>query len=161
MLLEMIVIRNNRGFTLFEVLIVIALIAVVSALAAPNIVKWRRAAQLRGAAENLKGDLGLAKLKAIQESGTVSVIFSADRYRMFVDNNRDWSPDTSNSLLRDRPLPPGVTIDLGQTGFSSAGDQTRFFARGTTLNGSVLLVNGNGDQKKITVSELGRITVNK
>ncbi len=158
--MEMTAIRKNSGFTLVEALIVIALIAVVSALAAPSIIKWRRAARLRGAVENLKGDLELAKLKAIQESGTVSVIFSADRYQVFVDNNKDWSPDTTESMLRQRSLPPGVSIDLDQTSFGSMDDQTRFYARGTSVNGSVYLVNKDGNQKKITVSELGRIIIN-
>ena len=151
--------QNRSGFTLFEALIVIALIAVVSAVAAPNIIKWRRAARLRGAAENLKGDLELAKLKAIRESGAVSVVFFTDRYRVFVDNDQDWNPDTSDSMMRERSLPPGVGIDLDQTSFGSMGDKTRFYARGTTSNGSVRMVNGDGDQKKITVSELGRIVI--
>ena len=156
----MIAIRNNNGFTIVEALVVIALVAVVAALAAPNIVKWRRAAQLRGAAENLKGDLELAKLKAIQESGTVSVLFSAGDYRMFMDNNRDGIPDpTGNSTFRQRSLPPGVTIDLEQTAFGSPSDNARFYAGGTARPGHVQLVNGDGDQKKVTVSNFGRITV--
>jgi len=155
----MIAIRKNSGFTLVEALVVIGLIALVAALAAPNIVKWRRAARLRGAAENLKGDLELARLKAIQESGTVSVIFSADRYQVFLDNDKDWSPDTADSMLRERSLPPGVSIDLEQTSFGSPDDNTRFFARGTTSPGHAQLVNGDGNQKKITISNFGRITI--
>ena len=156
---EIIAIRNSKGFTLLEALVVIALIAFVSAVAAPSLLKWRRAARLRGAAENLKGDLELAKLKAIQENGTVSVIFSADGYQMFVDNNKDWSPDTTDSMLRQRSLPPGVNIELDQTSFGSMDDKARFYGRGTASNGHVLLVNGDGDQKKVTVSELGRIII--
>jgi len=38
-------------------------------------------------------------------------------------------------------------------------DKARFYGRGTASNGHVLLVNGDGDQKKVTVSELGRIII--
>lgn len=78
---------------------------------------------------------------------------------MFVDNNRDWSPDTTDDMLRQRSLPPGVNIELDQTSFGSMDDKARFYARGTASNGHVLLVNGDGDQKKITVSEFGRIII--
>ena len=52
------------GFTLLEAMIVIFIIAIVATVAAPNFIAWRSKARLRSAADNLKGDLELAKTKA-------------------------------------------------------------------------------------------------
>ena len=49
------------GFTFIEALTVIFLITLISAIAVPGMMKWRTEAKLRGAIENLKGDLELAK----------------------------------------------------------------------------------------------------
>ena len=56
--------RNANGFTLIEALIVISLMAFISALAVPNLMNWLNKAKLNGAATNLKGSLEMAKLKA-------------------------------------------------------------------------------------------------
>ena len=59
--------KKNGGFSLFELLVVIAVIAVVSAIVTPNIISWRSNAKLRGAAGNLKGDLEMSKARAVRE----------------------------------------------------------------------------------------------
>ena len=45
--------KKDRGVSLFELLVVIAVIAVVSAIVTPNIISWRSSAKLRGAARQL------------------------------------------------------------------------------------------------------------
>ena len=150
---------NLQGFTLFEVLVVIFLIAITSAIAVPGIIGWREAGKLRGAAENLKGDLELAKLRAIQENGAVAVEFSEDGYRIFVDIDKDNSPDApaSVSVLKSIRLPPGIKIDTANTSFN--GDLiTHFMGRGTAGNGTCIMV-FKGNKKVITISTFAVITV--
>ncbi|MBT8367204.1 MAG: prepilin-type N-terminal cleavage/methylation domain-containing protein, partial [Deltaproteobacteria bacterium] len=77
--------RNVNGFTLVEALTVISLLACISTLAAPNLINWLNRAKLNGAVNNLKGDLELAKLTAIQENGPVAVNFTANSYVVFRD----------------------------------------------------------------------------
>lgn len=153
--------RKASGFTLIELVVVIFMIAFVSAFAVPNILNWRSAAKLRGAAENLKGDLELAKIKAIQENGSVSIEFYGDRYEIYVDNDKNLSPDAPENLSRicDKSLPAGVQIDTDATGFSGGQKFARFFGRGTAMNGTVVLVDSKGKQKLVTVSKLGKITI--
>lgn len=148
-----------RGLTLMEVLVVIFLIAVTSAIAAPGIMKWREAGKLRGAAENLKGDLELAKLRAIQENGAVAVQFSADGYTIFIDIDKDDSPDppASDTVLKSITLPPGVKIDTASTSFGGS-LITHFFGRGTARNGTCTMVS-KGNRKAITISTFAVIKV--
>lgn len=151
---------KTNGFTLIEVMVVIFMIAFVSAFAVPNIMNWRSAAKLRGAAENLKGDLELAKLKAIQENGVVSIEFHGDRYQIYIDNDKDLSPDSPENLSRllSKSLPSGIQIDPDATSFGGE-MYTRFFGRGTAINGTAVLVDSKGKKKKVTISTFGKITI--
>jgi type II secretion system protein H len=146
--------KKAGGFSIFELLIVIAVIAVVSAIVTPNIISWRNSAKLRGAAGNIKGDLEMSKARAVRERSPVTVTFTATNYQVtFTDK------DGNARTLRNRQLPAGVRVDLGSTSFGAMNDQTRFNARGFPVAGSAVLVNTKGDQKKIIVSRLGRIRI--
>lgn len=150
--------RRVEGFTLIELVIVISILSLISVIAVPNLLDWRNSAKLRGAAGNLKGDLELAKLKAIQVNDTVFVHFTENGYRVYKDDGPTPGVyDAGDDLYGDRTLPAGVKIDLDQTNF--AGESARFKGRGTALAGSAVLINSKGTEKTVTVSSLGRITI--
>ena len=152
---------KSRGLTLLEALIVIFMISLLSAIAVPGIMKWRSAAKLRGAAENLKGNLEFVKLKAIQENGPVAVNFTESSYTVFRDNGATLGVhDAGEELFGVKSLPVGVRIDLSATTFANdglGGKRTRFKGRGTADSGTVFLVNSLGSVKKVIVSSAGRI----
>lgn len=146
--------KKSAGFSIFELLIVIAVIAVVSAIVTPNIISWRNNAKLRGAADNLKGDLQMSKARAVRERTPVTVTFTATNYQVtYTDKNGNIQ------TVRNRKLPAGVRVDLDNTGFGAMGDKTEFNGRGIPVAGSARLVNTKGDQKSIVVSTLGRIRI--
>lgn len=74
--------NRESGFTLFELMIVIAIIVILSAIAVPNFKSWRDNANLRGSAFGLKSDLEMAKVRAIRGGGDVTVSFSKDAYEI-------------------------------------------------------------------------------
>jgi type II secretion system protein H len=146
--------HKKDGFSLFELLVVLAIIAVVSTIAAPHVISWRSSAKLRGAADNVRGDLQMSKVRAVRERTPVTVTFTATNYRVtFTDK------DGNDRILRDRQLPAGVRVDLANTGFGFMGDETQFNGRGLPVAGSAVLVNTKGEQKTIIVSSLGRIRI--
>jgi type IV fimbrial biogenesis protein FimT len=146
--------KKTGGFSLYELMVVLAVIAVVSAIVAPNIISWRSNAHLRGAANNLKGDLELSKVRAIRERSPVTVTFQATRYQVTYTDQ-----DGTLKTLRNRKLPGGVRVDLDSTNFTTMGDETRFNGRGLPQAGSAVLVDKKGQQKRIVVSPLGRIRI--
>ena len=161
--------KKQAGFTMYELLTVIAILAVLATIAVPNIISLRPEAKLRGASNNLRADLQMARLRALREKAIVAVVFTADGYSIFLDNGvnaGDWNLDTDESLIKSKQMPTGVTITLPTT-FSSPNNRTRFNGRGLPdqatltgggLTGTVTLQNSRGSQMQLTMNRLGRIS---
>ena len=150
---------KESGFSLMEMMLVIAVIALLTAIAMPNMLSWREAAKLRGAVENIRGDLQLAKLKAVQEGGPVAILFLDDEYQVFVDTANAGVRDAGERLFRRRQLPSAVSIDLGNTDFNG-NLYARFNNRGLPDDiGSVVVEGPRGDQRTIALNRLGRINI--
>jgi type IV fimbrial biogenesis protein FimT len=154
---------KNSGYTLMELSITLAVIAILAALALPNMLGPRADAKLKGAMNNLKGDLNIARMTAVKTSVAVVVQFYSDHYEIYSDSDLDWLP-AGERTIRNRVLPAGVSINLGTTDFEN--DRTRFNTRGLPDNlgsvglGSVVLSNSNGDQRTLQLNRVGRILVN-
>ena len=161
--------KKQNGFTIYELLTVIGIIAILSVIAIPNMISWRSEAKLRSASNALKADLQKAKLIALREKAIVAVLFSASGYKIFLDdgvNSGDWNLDADESLIENRQLPTGVSIALPTT-FGSPYNRIRFNGRGLPdsatltgdggLSGTVSLKNLKGSQRRITLNRLGRI----
>ncbi|MDH3883753.1 MAG: GspH/FimT family protein [Desulfobacterales bacterium] len=155
--------KKSRGFSIIELLVVLAVIAVVSVIVTPNFISWRNNAKLRNAVDNLMGDLEMAKLSAVKENNFVAVLFNPTGYKVFVDKANFWVQDTDERLLRVRKLPAGVTLDLGHPDWGFTSNRTRFNSRGRagTENGTAVIVNREGQQRDVIVSTLGRIRVER
>jgi prepilin-type N-terminal cleavage/methylation domain-containing protein len=152
--------RNESGLTLAELMIAIAIIAILGTLAVPNMMGWREKSKFNGAVENLRGDLELAKILGVRENGFVAVHFLPDGYQVFTDTGPNAGDlDAGERLIENRVLPAGVSIDLGLTDF--AGDKfTRFNERGLPENsGTVAIAGPGGDLRFINLNRLGRIDV--
>lgn len=67
-----------HGFTLIELLLALAVLAVLTVSATPSLLELLDRQRLRGAAENLRGDLLLARAEALRLNVPVSVSFRLD-----------------------------------------------------------------------------------
>lgn len=148
--------NNIQGFTLLEVMTVIAVIGILSAMAVPNFFAWRASAKLKGATQDLMSDLSMARVHAIKAGETVKVLFANDGYTIFIDDNDDDAVDAGEDVLRRKKYSPGVVMD--ETTFTSA--KTTFHRSGAVSPaGSVTLERGSGQKMRIIVNLVGRIRV--
>lgn len=141
--------RGRGGFTLLEAMVVLFIIAIVATIAAPNLLAWRSKAKLRSAADNLKGDLELAKAKAAQINRSVAIQYTASGYRIFHDSGG------SEQLYVARSLPAGVRIDTG----TEMSGKISFSGIGTAKTGTIHLIDDKGVRKQVIVSAVGRIRI--
>ena len=70
-----------KGFTLAELLVVMAILAVVAATSTPWLITYWRSATLRAAAEELAAGLNRGRQLAISQNKSVCVEVSGTRYR--------------------------------------------------------------------------------
>ena len=151
--------RKNLGFTAYELMVTIAIMAVIASITMPPYLKWWRASRLRSGVSCFTADLLMAKTEAIRENAFVVVEFYSGSYKIFVDSNKDWGYSGENVLLT-RDLPPGV--DTASLSLPTFNDKFRFNSRGIPadiVTPQTIRIIQAGANKQITINRLGNIHV--
>jgi type IV fimbrial biogenesis protein FimT len=155
--------KSENGFSLIEVIITIAVLAIIATFAIPSFIQHANESKLRDVVSMLHGDLERARSRAMRENANVAVLFNANGYTIFIDNGSgggfadNWVRDGGEQLLCTRTLGNGVGIDMATATFPN--NRTRFTARGYVGNSGVLKVK-NSAGKQVTVdmnNRFGRI----
>lgn len=131
------------GFTLYEMMTVIAVIAVITGISLFNYLSWVPGIRLNAAARQVMSDLTAARMSSIKENASVAVsLVNNHAYEIAVG-------DRPATIKDFRPDYPGVVINFTTVIFTS---------RGTTSPKTLTLQNSYGI-KKITVAITGRIKI--
>ncbi|QJW97190.1 prepilin-type N-terminal cleavage/methylation domain-containing protein [Frigoriglobus tundricola] len=74
--------NTRRGYTLFEVLVVLALLILMTALVLPSAEAIRSGPRQRAAADVIRGELAIARSRAMEEGRPYRVALSSDNTRI-------------------------------------------------------------------------------
>ena len=148
---------DSKGFTLVEMVIVIAVMAILAAIAVPHFQTYMTQRRLSGAARQVMTDLMAAKMKAVSLNQDVKVSFGSTHiYQIWNDANGDGTvaDDEGDDIERDtHPDYHDVALSMGEIKYII------FYPRGTASNRAVTATNSTGS-KTITVSLAGRVKIN-
>lgn len=158
---------SNRGFTLIETMLAIALLSMILGIAVPAVRQMIHSQQLRQATV----DLGMALIRARQEAimrKQAVIIDNQDGewrsgWHVFVDGDGDGAFDTGELVLKTSdPIANGVRI-AGNTHvrryvrYTPTGDAK--MANGAFQAGTITLCHNDGQQqvRQLVLSATGRL----
>jgi len=169
---------NNKGFTLLEVLIVVAIFAIGSAIAIPNLMQMGRKDALKTDARQIKDSLARARMEAIRRNAPVIVEFRqpTNDYVAFIDSGASGTADVydnTDDLVLQNTLSSstfdtsqhggdGIAIGLGAANsivWDTKGMSTDI--AGGMSNGSIYLTNNSGVGFQIIINQTGNIRIEK
>ncbi len=164
--------RKTTGFTLIEMVIVILVASVLSAVAVPRFISWRSNMYVKSAARDLYSAMQEARLKAINQNKDISIVFDTTNSRYYlcddpgIDNNWTGTDDSTgtgdNNIVQTYDLsvyssvrygPGTITGNNSVSGttipadaISYTNDVVTFGSNGISNGGYVYLQNDDGSK---------------
>lgn len=121
----------SRGVTLIQQLVVVAIIAIMVAVAIPNVMSWRGEAQTRRAARELLLMFREARSRAVSENMPFRVVVDVpgNEYDLQRDAGGGWT-----DIWKDVPIPDAAFFKSGADCTSNANVTVEFYATGGASN---------------------------
>ena len=179
---------SQKGFTLYELMITLTIVGVVSAIGVPNMIEYSQNSRMTGTANDLHAAFHFARSEASRAKTFITICASADSmaaspscsgnwgdgYIVFLDQDGDITFDTDDTVLRAMPaMPDGVFMNV-------VGDAKYFGFAGTGLGrgqvgaapalaqvvmcdkrGNDVAAGGNSAARLFVATPMGRATIQR
>lgn len=115
--------KTVKGMTLIELVVAVAIFAVLASLTVPNLKSFLRSNRLTSATNDLASSLNMARSEAVKRSTSIKLCISnadqsdcntgstswEDGWLAFIDSNNDDAIDSGETVLRVQAAPGGGT----------------------------------------------------
>ncbi len=145
--------KRQAGFSLIELMTAIAIIAILAAIATPNVFTWVATQRFNSGVRDVQATVQNMRLFALKENSmaTITFINSADKYKTV-----KWKRGLGTSQTEFPPLPTGVTVS--STTFTNG--VLGFNSRGMANTAGTITVTGQvGNPININVTLTGRAQI--
>jgi len=154
---------TKQGFTLLELLIVLAIISIVGVIASYNWNHYVRNADLRTLTREITSDIAKLKQYAARDELCYRIsIYTAsngNKYTLERGNSGTCASAAFTVLETKSPSTLGLRDGLNITSTTYGGDDIEFQTRGTIIAGSVVLSSSTGSNATITSNMTGKTYV--
>ena len=140
---------RRHGITMIELVITLAIVAVLTVMVVPNLGRWIQHHRMKAALRQMVSQMELAKISALKNNLEYRVAFDVANGKFELQRgNRpggsgDWNPEGGEFSI---PRQVSINVTFG-------GDRVQFNPDGTAgPGGSVDLSIGSGEQYEITVT---------
>ncbi len=156
----------TRGFTLLELLVVLIIVGLVSALVAPRLTGPMANLNLKTTAKNVCATLRYARNRAASEKVACTTIFDFEDHRLLVEtgNIKDTEGDMGDSMPVDEgdrhvdfkvyDFPDGINLEyavISGEKIDSGRFEVVFLPNGSSTGGKIVLSNDRGRRFDINV----------
>jgi type II secretion system protein H len=162
-------IAREKGFTMVEIIVVIAIMAIMMAISVPSFVDWRKNANYRKTANEITSIMREARSLAVSKGLQHQVVFNPTS-KCYQLQSYNIATNSFNTASQTSCAPPDVTLRDSLDGTSTAVMTVIFKTNGTaTISGGPeaptsgnVSVNDSGTQKYlVTVMQTGRVSSKK
>lgn len=132
--------RNNRGFTLIEIMIVIVIIGITVGFALIAFGDFGESKRILFSAEQLTSTLRLAQQQAILETSTLGLRIDNTSYQILqLQDNAQWQPISNKGIFKMTYFPKNTFITLNTDSHPKTGTPS-------------IIINASGDLTPFTLS---------
>lgn len=166
--------KKQNGFTLIELIVVVAIFGIMASIAVPNYSSFIRRNQQSSAYNNLVGTISLARIEAVKRSKVITLCISSnqiicdpnnatdwsDGWIVFMDDNGDGLVDAGTDIVlkAEAPNHSGITIVSDEYGsLISIAPRGRLRNQGSFVICDATGQRENGMALNLWVTGLGRI----
>ena len=150
------ILADVSGFSIGELMTVVSLIGIVTAVGIPSFLSFQPSMRLNGAAREVLSRLNWARANAVQNNNTSVVTFLNDHsFQIFNDANGNGSADANETVTIN--LQTNYTdVTFAVTGSSST---PTFNGRGTATSDTTVTISNPSGSKTVQVSPAGNVKI--
>lgn len=149
----------KKGYTFLEVIVVVLIISILTAVAVPNFLKWLHQYRLQSAAASITNHLRAARLLAIFKGVThemqIREFGDGNYYQVVEDPGGEDQVVSAIGRVVLHILFAEVQIVQVKSAFAPG--RIAFYPKGTSTNGSIILENSKKTRIKIFINKYGRV----